>query len=154
MPKTFQHVGQKQEPEVFYSKSPPPLYACAIYLFICLFVPIKPWATHKITEVRETDSTSQHVDTFICDLSLAVPPNQVAHANPHSNIRKVSSPIQAVTKMTPSPVLRQAWWPDQSSLNSPMTFSKDLLLLPDDKWQEKLLPWINNSSNNSRTIIT
>lgn len=103
---------------VLFKKAPSSLCMCYlfIWLFVCLFVPIKPWATHKIREAPERDSTSQHVGTFIRDLSLAVPPNQVAHANPRSNIRKVSSPIQAVTKMTPSPVLRRAWWPDQSSL--------------------------------------
>lgn len=100
-------MGQKQKPEVFYKVPKPPLpllYMCVFfnYLLICNYQ-----TTHKTEKSQSRGDMyprSQHVGTFIYDLPSILPQARPhSHTDPCSDIRKVSSPIQAVTELTLHP---------------------------------------------------
>lgn len=137
-------MGQKQKPEVFYKVPKPPLpllYMCVFfnYLLICNYQ-----TTHKTEKSQSRGDMyprSQHVGTFIYDLPSILPQARPhSHTDPCSDIRKVSSPIQAVTELTLHPEAGQH--PPPLSLSAaatasspPSEFNADLLqrasLLPD-----------------------
>lgn len=112
---------------------PPPICMC------CLLICFKsnsepPTKSEKPTKISEHLNMWAHL--YVTCLQCSPPHPHLpsrpggTHANTppppppsRTNTRKVSVPIQAVPRMTPSPVLR---WPDQPSLSSPLTFSRDL----------------------------
>lgn len=110
-------MGQKQKPEVFYKvpKPPPPpsplLHVCVLYLFAEIklqatnktekksqcrgdtYPLVNMWAHLYVTCLQSSPQARRHIHTK----------STHTHRDPCSDIRKVSSPIQAVTTMTLCP---------------------------------------------------
>lgn len=138
-------MGQKQKPEVFY-KVPTPthlLYMCVFFIYLLKSISRPPTKQKKSQCIGKTVPLCQHVIAFICDLASVLPQagrqtythtlnsQREGERDPCSGIRKVSSPIQAVTKMT--------LCPEGSPVTKPVHFSqftadllqKTFILLPD-----------------------
>lgn len=108
-------MGQKQKPEVFYKvpKPPLPLFCMCVFFIYLLKSNSKPptkqkkksqcrgdtyplvnmWAHLYVTCLQSSPQARRHIHTK----------STHTHRDPCSDIRKVSSPIQAVTTMTLCP---------------------------------------------------